>query len=190
MADVNRIANLEAGDIDVDLARDAGRIAHQFQFVAHDVEHAALLEARRCFFIDERDRHGDFNRGVLGQAQEVGMQGAIRNRMKGNVLGQGAKRLSANLDHHDRVHEVAGAQLAHQFLCFDMDRQGFFIAAVNNGGDPTFASQCTGGSLASPFARFGGQSKSVAHVRAFRNRLKPVLPVTPPGMTMTGRAGH
>jgi hypothetical protein len=45
-----------------------------------------------------------------------------------------------------------------------MDRSRFFLVAVNHGGDPTIAAQFAGGSLASPFARFGGQRKLFAHV--------------------------
>ncbi len=99
----------------------------------------------------------------LRQAQEVDVQRPVVDRVERDVLGQGADGLAADLDHHDRVHEVAGAELAAQFLLLDVDRQGFFLAAINDGGYPAFATQCTGGSLASPIARFGGQGQSFAH---------------------------
>ena len=46
VADVDRIADFEAGDVDLDVVGDLVRIADQFEFVAHDVEHAAALQAR------------------------------------------------------------------------------------------------------------------------------------------------
>jgi hypothetical protein len=84
---------------------------------------------------------------------------------------------------------VASAQLLDQQLFLDVDREGLFIATINNGGDAAFTTQCTGGSLASPIARLSRQVQSIAHSIAFRKRvLVPVFAVTPPGMTMTGSA--
>src|SRR5690606_27048469 len=81
-----------------------------------------------------------------------------------NVLGQGADLLAADVDHDDRVHEMAGIELAEQLLGLDVDRHRIIVAAVDYGGDTAFATQCTGGSLASPFAQLGRQGKSFAHV--------------------------
>src|SRR3990167_7597437 len=111
-----------------------------------------LLERRRCN--QRRDR-------------EI----AVGNGVEGDVLGERTDLLAADFDHDDRVHEVAGAELAHQLLGFDVDRSGFFLAAVDNGGNTAFAAQYTGGSLASPFARLGRQGQSIAHGIAFRMRL-------------------
>src|SRR3546814_16311770 len=60
---------------------------------------------------------------------------------------------STDIDHHDRVHEVTRHQLLHQQLFFDVDHQGFFFAAIDNGGDAAITTQFTRGSLASPFTR-------------------------------------
>ena len=48
---------------------------------------------------------------------------------------------------------MAGAEQFVQRLCFDVNCHGFLLVTVDNGGDTAFATQCTGGSLASPFAR-------------------------------------
>jgi hypothetical protein len=60
----------------------------------------------------------------LATAQEVGVQRAVGDRVQRDVLRQDAHGLAADVDHHDRVHEVAAAELAGQLLGFDVDRQG------------------------------------------------------------------
>ena len=92
------------------------------------------------------------------------MERAIVDRMERNVLGQGAHLLSAKFDLDDRIEEVTGAKLATQFLLLDVDRDGGFVVAIDNGGDAAFTTQCTGGSLACPFARLGRQGQRFAHV--------------------------
>src|SRR3546814_6283812 len=81
------------------------------------------------------------------------------------VLRQGSHLLATDIDHHDRVHEVTRHQLLHQQLFFDVDHQGFFFAAIDNGGDAAITTQITRGSLASPFTRLGLQHQLVAQDR-------------------------
>jgi len=165
---VDRIADFDAGDVDGDLVGDAVAVANELKLVAHDVEHAAALQARRTLFVDEDDWHRDFDSRVLADAEEVDVERTVGNGVESYVLRQRPHGLAVDLDHDDRVHEVAGAELASQFLGFDVDGQGFFLAAIDHGGDAAFATQCTGGSLASPFARLGRQGKRIAHISTFR----------------------
>ncbi len=57
--DVQRIADVEAGEADLDLLRYLGGVADQLELVADRVQHAAALQALRCFLVDEADRHRD-----------------------------------------------------------------------------------------------------------------------------------
>src|SRR3546814_21073220 len=88
--------------------------------------------------------------------------------------------LAADVDHHDRVHEVTRHQLLHQQLFLDVDHQGFFFAAIDNGGDAALTTQFTRGSLASAFARLGRQHQLVAHHFSPKQITRSA---TPPGMT-------
>src|SRR5207237_8151900 len=54
--DVDRIADLQPVERDVDLARDVGRVADDLELVDDDVEHAATLQAWRGVFIVEAHR--------------------------------------------------------------------------------------------------------------------------------------
>ena len=92
LADVERIADVEAGEADLDLLGNLGRVADQLELVADRVEHAAALEARRLLLVDEVDRHRDGDLGVLGDAQEIDMQRPVGDRVELDVLGQGAGR--------------------------------------------------------------------------------------------------
>ena len=184
---MQRIADVEAGEADLDLLGDLGRVADQLELVADRVQHAAALQARRLLLVDEADRHRDGDLGVLGNAQEIDMQRPVGDRMELDVLGQGADGRAAGVDHHHRVHEVAGVQHLHQRLLLEVDGEGLFIVAVDDGGDAAFATQRTGGSLASPFARLGRQRKLFAHCMSPKCGFTKV-PLTPPGMTMNGEA--
>jgi hypothetical protein len=86
-----------------------GRVADQFELVANLVQDAAALRPRDFFFTGEADRHRDGDRAVLADAQEIDMERTVGHRMELHVLGQGPRGLTADVDHHDRVHEVAVA---------------------------------------------------------------------------------
>ena len=170
MADVDRIANVKAGDVDHDVVGDLVSFADQFQLVAHDVEHRAALEAGRLVFIREDHGHRDVHLGIGRQAQEVDMKRAIADRVEGHVLRQGAQRSAAQLDLDHRVEEVASAQLLAQQLFFDVDGHRGLVAAVDHGGGAAFTTKCAGGSLASPLTRLSRQVQRIAHTDAFRIR--------------------
>ena len=147
----------------MELVRDVRRVADQLELVLDDVENAAALEARRGFLIVEAHRDVDVHLAVLADAQEVDVDRAAADRVEVHGLGKSAVRLAADLDHHHRVHEVAGREHPGEELLLDMHRQRLLLVAVDHGGYPAVAAQCTGGSLASPFARFGGQRQLFAH---------------------------
>ena len=152
----------------MDFVRDLGRIAVQLELVLDDVENAAALEAGRGFLVIETHRHVDRDLGVLADAQEVDVDRPARNRVEVDRLGQRAVRLAGDVDHHDRVHEVAGRKHLAQKLLFDVNRKRLFLLAVNHGRHPAIAAQCSRGSLASPFTRLGGQRQLFAHFAILR----------------------
>src|SRR3546814_18341260 len=75
-----------------------------------DVEHAALLQARRGVFILEDHRHVDMDGGMFRNAQEVGVQRTVGHGVESHILGEGADLLSAHFDEDDRIEEMAGAE--------------------------------------------------------------------------------
>ena len=91
------------------------------------------------------------------------MDRAVGHRVELHVAGQRAFGLSADLDLDDRVQEVTGLQHLDQGLRLDMDLHGFLLVAVNHGGYAAFATDCTGGSLACPVARFSRELQRFTH---------------------------
>src|SRR5207237_6398797 len=71
LRDVDAVADVEAGQRDLDLVGDLGRVADQLEVVAHDVEHAAALDARRAFLVGEHDGNVDVDLAMLADAQEI-----------------------------------------------------------------------------------------------------------------------
>ena len=161
---MDRIADIEALEADIDLFGDLRRIADKLEVVADQVKHAATLDAGRQFLVGEVDRHVNVHLAMLTDTEKVDVDRAARHRVKLHVLGQRAVRGAAVVDHDHGVHEVTGRKHLGKKLFLDVDREGFLLVAIDNGGDPASAAQFTGGSLASPFALLGGQRQLFAHV--------------------------
>jgi hypothetical protein len=100
VADVQRIADVHAGQADPDLFRNLGRVADQLELVADRVEHAAALDADRFVVVDEADRNADRDRGMFGDAQEIDVQRPVGDRVELDVLRQRPDRRAAGIDHH------------------------------------------------------------------------------------------
>jgi hypothetical protein len=105
---VDRVADIQPVERDVDLFRDVRRVAHDLKLVLDDVKDAAALEARRSFLVVEAHGDADGHLGVLSDAQEVDVDRPARHRVEIDRLGQRPMRLALEIDHHHRVHEVPG----------------------------------------------------------------------------------
>ena len=151
--------------------------------MADDIEHAAALEARLVLLVNEAHRNGDLDLGVLAMRRKSTWIGRSltgwNSTSFGNVrCGLPPKSIMTTEFMKWPVRKHLG-----QELLLDVDREGFLLFAVDHGGDAAFAAQCTGGSLASPFARLGRQRQLFAHFACLRMNKSPA---TPPGMTMAG----
>ena len=152
MADVDRVADFETVERNLDVVGDQGCIADEFQIMTDNVEHSTALHAGRSFMVDEVNRDVHMHFGMFTDAQEVRVKRAFADGMERHILAKRANLLATNFDHDDRVHEVAGVQCLQQQLFFDVNRLGCFVIAVYDGGDAALITQCTRGSLAFPFA--------------------------------------
>ena len=80
------------------------------------------------------------------------------------VAGDGALDGAVDVDLEDRGQEAAGVEQERGFLAVQRDADRGLLGAVDDGGHFVFTTHCTGGSLASPFARFGLQNLGRGHV--------------------------
>ena len=87
---MDRLADLEAGQVDQDFVwNEIGR-AIEIDLVTHDVEHATLLEAGRGLMILEVHRDFDMDAGVLAKTQEIHMADEVAHRLELDVARNGA----------------------------------------------------------------------------------------------------
>ena len=83
----------------------------ELDLVAHDVQHAAALDAGRLVLVDEVHRHVDIDFGVLADAQEIDMHREVADRIELVVLGQDLDLLAADIDRGERGQETAAMDL-------------------------------------------------------------------------------
>ncbi len=88
--------------------RDGVDRHQQLDRVAHDVERAAALEARRGLLVDEVDRHLDPDLLAFGEAQEIDVDRQVLDRVELVVARDGAGLLAVDVDLEHRGQEVAG----------------------------------------------------------------------------------
>ena len=86
--EMDRVADLEAGQVDLEILGDGGRLGAHGDLVQHDVQHAAALDAGRRRFVLEVDRHLHGDDRVGPDAQEVEMQRLVRHRIDLHVARQ------------------------------------------------------------------------------------------------------
>src|SRR5690606_26376483 len=148
--DMDRVADVEAGQVDLEvLGNPVGGNGH-LDRVAHDVEHGALPEAGRLLLVDEVHRHVNHEIGVLAHAQEIHMHEEIAHGLKLVILWDHAVLLAIDLDGDDAGQEAAVMDLAEGVLVGHGDGKRGFLVAVDNGRYQTIAAQFTSGPLAHP----------------------------------------
>ena len=67
-------------------------------FVAHDVEHAATLQARRLPLVDEAHGHFNANEALLANAQEVDVDRLVLDRIELKIARYDVLLRTINVD--------------------------------------------------------------------------------------------
>ena len=152
---MHRIMEIEAGEIDRDRLRDCVGRGHDLDRVQHQIERAALLQARRGLAVDDMDRHADPHPRSGRQTQEVDMHRPVGDDVELAVARQHALLASLQLEFENGGQEMPGENVPVDFLEVDRDRLGLQTAAIDDGGNAAFATNGAGGPLACPAARHG-----------------------------------
>jgi hypothetical protein len=121
---------------------------------------------------------------MLGDAQEIDMDRTIADDVEGDVLGQRALAI----DHHDRIHEVAGHQQLHELALVDVDARGILLVAIDHGGDAAFTTKRREAPLPT-CSRVSADSVSASLMCRFQCVKVKRSPARPPGMTLARNAG-
>ncbi len=163
LGDVDRLADVKAGQVDDDLLGDIVGRAKELDLVADDIENAARLEARRGFMVAEMDRHLDADTSILAEPQEIDMDNEIPHGLELDVARNDAKGFPAEVEIDEGCRETAGADMGEQVSIAQGNERGFLLVAVDDGRNEALATNGTGGPLACPVACLGLQGNSFSH---------------------------
>jgi hypothetical protein len=127
-------------------------MARQFDFVTHDVQGAALLQARRGVVILEVHRHGDLDRLVLVDAVQVEVHRLVGDGMHVDGLGDDRLGFLAVLQGHQVAQQLAGVERLAELVALHRDGDRILVAAVQHAGNQAraagFARAARAGALA------------------------------------------
>src|SRR5690606_26259493 len=132
--DVNGTADLEPFEIDLEDRRDAVVGAEDLDVVAHDVEHAAALQARRKRVVRKLDRNRDADDAVLADAKEIDVDGVILHGIDLHVAGNDADFLRADGDVEHGRGEVSLDELLPKVVAVNGNDLGGLAVSIDDGG--------------------------------------------------------
>ena len=175
--DMNRVADLEAGQVDLEMLGDGvGRAAHR-DLVAHDVEDAAALEARGGGFVQEAHRHLDSDERILADAHEVDMDGEVANGIELHVARDHPRLLAVDVEGEDGALEVTGMELRVDRAVVDGDGLRRCLVAIENAGDAPLAARrarpAFAGARPRPCLEFDRLSHEIPPIEIMKGRRRP-----------------
>ena len=156
--------------------------------VADDVQHAAGLEARRSFVIDEMHGHVDRQGRVLAETQEVDVDDEVANDFALHVARNDAFDLAVDVDVQQMAGEGARLVEGVHGLVVDGDKFRGLLVAVNHGGDAACETKRTNSPLAALRACLGLERQCLGHSVDSPTKIAPVagclrrLTAFPPGV--------
>src|SRR5690606_19512111 len=148
---------------DRDILRNVVRLAEELDLVAHDVQHAALLQAGALILLEEQHRDEDADSRTLADALEIDMDRPVGDRIELHVAGQNPLRLAVEFDVQQAGEEVALLQFLQQVTAFHRDQFRGLLFTVDDPRHATLQSRCAGGPLAGPSSRLCGDNGYVTH---------------------------
>ena len=182
---MRRIADVAAGQVDLELRRYRIRLAGHLDFVTHHVEHAAALEAGRLLLVEEHHGHHDVDLGIPPDPKEIDMDRPVGDRVELQVAGQDPLAAAADLNVEQRGKEAAAADLAPQVLGVQGDQNRVLLGAIDDARNAPGAARGAGGPLSGPLPRLRRKFVDVAHLLSPRQSVErrklfpPPLPTGP-----------
>ncbi len=110
--DMHGVADLEPGQVHVEMLGDGIDRAAHLDLVTHHVQDAAALDARRRRFVQEAHRHRDGDQRILANAHEIDMDGEIADRVELHVARNHARLGALHVEREHGALEMAGVELS------------------------------------------------------------------------------
>ncbi len=131
--------------------------ADDLDVVAHDVEHAAALQAGRKLIVDEANRNLNADAAVLADAHEVDVDRLILDGIDLQVARDDAAFLAFDDNLDDGRGEVALEHLLPEVVVVEGDGLGRLAVTVDDSWNFSFTTSLACGPLAGTWARRGLQ---------------------------------
>ena len=145
---MHRVADLEPGQVDVEMIGDGVGGAAHLDLVAHHVEHAAALQPGGGGLVQEMHRHLDGDQGILAEPQEIDMDREIADRIELHGAGDHPRLGAVDVEGEDGALEMAGEELLRDRPIFDRDRLRVLLVAVKDAGNAPLAARGARAALA------------------------------------------
>src|SRR5437588_557220 len=135
---MQRVADGEVAEIDLDVFRQVVGEADDVELVQHVVHHAALLlHARGLLGVHEVQRHLHVDLLVLGDTLEVDVLHLRLERMHAHRAQQHLLFRAGDVEREDRGVELLVPEIQVEILVVEVDRDRGVLAAVEDAGDAT-----------------------------------------------------
>lgn len=185
VADVDGIADIEAGEVDFDLVGNGLGRAKKLHFVAHHVEGTAALDAGRLIVIDEVNRHLHRDALALAQTQEIHMHQRVAHRIELDIARNGAHLGAVDIEVDEGGQEAPGLHVRPQALVVGGNELRRLLVAVDDAGNAVLATLGPGGPLAGPIARLDRQLDGFGHGQLLDLTDIEKRPGHPPGVNLS-----
>ena len=188
---VHGAADFETGEIDLEESRHLVVRAGDLDVVAHDVQHAAALEAGRERLVDEAHGHRDADAAVFADAHEIDVDGQVLHGVDLQLARKHAVHFAVDLDLEHGGGEVALDHLFPQVAIIENDQLGRLAVAVDHSRNLAFTTGLACGPLACTRARRGFELAGLlSHGIDLQQKKGPVRPIGPRGLQGCRAASH
>src|SRR5205823_12041530 len=155
VAQVLRVVDLEAGNVDVERFRNVVGGTLHFDGVGDDVDGAAALDPRRLLRIDHVDRDAHADARTLAEAKEIDVHRQILHRIELVIARDYALLAAVEIELVDRGEEAAGIDALLEIGMIDRHVERRLAVAVDHAGHAAGAAFRTSGAFAGPRTRDG-----------------------------------
>ncbi len=145
---MNGVADLQPGQVHIEMVGDGVGRAADLDLVAHDIEHAAALQAGRGRLVEEAHRHLDIDQGVLADTQEIDVDGKVAHGIELHAVGDHPHLGAVHVEGEDGALEVPGVELLGDRPIVHGDGLRLMLVAIKDAGNAPVAACGAGATFA------------------------------------------
>src|SRR4029079_9907002 len=160
---VDAVTDLEAGQIHIEMLGDGVGRAADRNFVAHDVQDTAALDAGGGGFVQEAHRNLDGDQRMLAHAHEIAMDGNVANVIDLHLAGDDARFGSIQVEYENRALKVTGVELLRDGPVVHVDDLWRRLVAIQDSGNAPLTARRPCAAFAGARPRPGLEFQRLSH---------------------------